>query len=297
MILADLIQTQPIHNAYSGEVLTMDRPLPAAKVVADEVWRMFWQGAEKWDMLRDFGPLRPPFDEMWIEGRLPAWGIANGERRVFSKSDRETIQGCHVVTLDNADGTFSVCANPLIGNRRTKIVAIVPGVHRIVVDQDGKYILRRTEFDRAQFPGMDDRTVEEVIWTWTAPAYLTLGLMNCKNVGLEQVRPQLSKRQMRLGEKRITYSKIRLPTSARSASNTREAQESVGRPEPYHLIRGHFKTYTDEAPLFGRHTGTYWWSWQARGDQKHGERHHEYEVGPLNQVQDDHNRQCSGDGG
>ena len=32
-----------------------------------------------------------------------------------------------------------------------------------------------------------------------------------------------------------------------------------------HICRGHFKTFTDIAPLFGKLRGTYWWADHIRG--------------------------------
>lgn len=37
-----------------------------------------------------------------------------------------------------------------------------------------------------------------------------------------------------------------------------------------HLARGHFKTFTEDAPLLGKHVGTYWWGRQLRGQEGRG---------------------------
>ena len=37
-----------------------------------------------------------------------------------------------------------------------------------------------------------------------------------------------------------------------------------------HICRGHFKTFTSDAPLLGRFTGTYWWTPQVRGSKSAG---------------------------
>ena len=41
---------------------------------------------------------------------------------------------------------------------------------------------------------------------------------------------------------------------------------------------GHFATYTDEAPLFGKFTGTYWRRPTKRGAKRHGEVIKDYET-------------------
>lgn len=47
-----------------------------------------------------------------------------------------------------------------------------------------------------------------------------------------------------------------------------------------HIVRGHEKTYTDEAPLFGKITGTFFWPPHARGDIRHGVIVKDYKVVP-----------------
>lgn len=37
-----------------------------------------------------------------------------------------------------------------------------------------------------------------------------------------------------------------------------------------HLCRGHFKEYTEQNPLFGRHVGRYWWQPCVRGKKEKG---------------------------
>ena len=37
-----------------------------------------------------------------------------------------------------------------------------------------------------------------------------------------------------------------------------------------HLCRGHFKTYTEENPLFGRIVGRIWWQPHIRGNKDQG---------------------------
>ncbi len=46
----------------------------------------------------------------------------------------------------------------------------------------------------------------------------------------------------------------------------------------FHMCRGHFKTYTEDAPLFGKYAGTFWWQPQARGKKENGTIIKDYEV-------------------
>jgi hypothetical protein len=45
-----------------------------------------------------------------------------------------------------------------------------------------------------------------------------------------------------------------------------------------HIVRGHFSTYTEDAPLFGRITGTFWIPAHVRGTASEGLISSEYRV-------------------
>src|SRR5205823_1725124 len=45
-----------------------------------------------------------------------------------------------------------------------------------------------------------------------------------------------------------------------------------------HICRGHFKNYTEDAPLFGKRVGTYWWGAQVRGKAEEGVVEKDYRV-------------------
>lgn len=45
-----------------------------------------------------------------------------------------------------------------------------------------------------------------------------------------------------------------------------------------HICRGHFKTYTEDNPLFGKHTGTYWWPMHKRGSEDNGKVNKDYNI-------------------
>jgi hypothetical protein len=47
---------------------------------------------------------------------------------------------------------------------------------------------------------------------------------------------------------------------------------------PLHICRGHFKTFTEEARLFGKYTGTYWWPAHVRGSVDEGVVEKDYRV-------------------
>ncbi len=99
-----------------------------------------------------------------------------------------------------------------------------------------------------------------------------LMILNCQNVVTETV----STLKMKNGKKRIpkhkgiTYKtlKFKLPKSSKQyESDSGNYMTTM----PLHLHSGHFKTYTEERPLFGKIIGRWWWHSHVRGNKKNGE--------------------------
>lgn len=108
----------------------------------------------------------------------------------------------------------------------------------------------------------------------------TYGLLNCENVGVELVAPPHKKHAARgdahgLAWHRLIVVKPGLRRKYAGAILPRGSGEPMTRA---HLVRGHFKTFSAEAPLFGRYTGRFWWSPATRGDRHRGVVLKDYEV-------------------
>lgn len=54
--------------------------------------------------------------------------------------------------------------------------------------------------------------------------------------------------------------------------------QDLGLRRALHICRGHFKTYTEERPLFGRYAGTFFFRDHARGAKESGEVKKDYDV-------------------
>jgi len=110
-----------------------------------------------------------------------------------------------------------------------------------------------------------------------SPYLVAIGLMNCRNVTTqrhERLQP-VRRKQRRTRPPKLDYHTIVLP---RSAEGGYTGQGVDGGNAPQHHVRGHFKTYTPEAPLMGKHIGTYWWGWQVRGKKRNGITVTDYQV-------------------
>jgi hypothetical protein len=104
------------------------------------------------------------------------------------------------------------------------------------------------------------------------PAIFGFSLVNCKNVDVREIDPpeKLSKKHARQrGGPLTSYYVLDIKPMRRILDSEGEAQ-TKGLQHALHICRGHFKTYTPEAPLFGKRAGTYWWDSQVRGKAEEG---------------------------
>ena len=114
--------------------------------------------------------------------------------------------------------------------------------------------------------------------SYVAEAFLLL--INCKNISTEKSYPPeaLNKKRVRQGKQPLfTYHTLVVnPVSTKHRKNGQH--EPTGIKQRLHFCRGHFKEYTQDAPLFGKLTGLYWWQPMVRGNKELGIVHKDYEV-------------------
>lgn len=96
--------------------------------------------------------------------------------------------------------------------------------------------------------------------------FFALALMNCRNVSLRERGSSKTKGPGPTGD---AFHEVVIDGTSRGSggSSGEAAGTASGR---RHLARGHFKTFTEDAPLLGKHVGTYWWGWQVRGQEDKG---------------------------
>lgn len=117
-----------------------------------------------------------------------------------------------------------------------------------------------------------------VLDTRTCVVLFALTLMNCKNISYVPHDPNkgVSQRKKGSGKKfKRAYIKYEIleiqPMKERNTNRTKsENRTEAESNQRLHTVRGHFKTYTEERPLFGRLTGTYWWGDCIKGNAEMG---------------------------
>lgn len=224
----------------------------------------------------DFGPVVPPYKSLWLEGEdrsvLPG-SVVRFAVHVEADVDAYSVEG------RGARVRHQMTAYTMAPSGMTQSV---PVAATFTVDEQG----RLDQFERAVraddlawFRSCDDADKENVTTIarrCAVSALFALSLMHCRNVKQEPARHQPKPRR-KGGHQRpaVEYHVINLPGAQRATQASTEATGTA----KLHTARGHFKTYTAEAPLMGKHVGTYYWGWQVRGSKKNGEIISTYKVG------------------
>jgi hypothetical protein len=108
-----------------------------------------------------------------------------------------------------------------------------------------------------------------------------LRLLHCKNIGQKKISPPKKLVRSRAKKKKPPlYDYHVLVINPTKSQGTSGGQEGFKGRQRLHLTRGHFKRFTEEKPLFGKYTGTYWWQPHVRGSKQEGIVHKDYELEP-----------------
>jgi hypothetical protein len=245
----------------------------SAEEVAD-YWATLPVGTNILDVVAS---VAPPFQRMFVESQrrpndfgFESWGI------LFEDEGRDA-------------GEDWVVVGSLVGewSKREPVGPVVRWI--LPLDQNG--MLKRGDeqgymsvfADRHRIPNVpEDAQMEftEMFISYLGAALFAVSLLHCKNVALRLVDPpdRLSRKHERKHGRPLTrYHVLEIAPMRRTLDSEGEAQ-TKGLRHALHICRGHFKTFTEEAPLFGRHVGTYWWPAQVRGSAAHGIVEKDYRV-------------------
>jgi hypothetical protein len=102
--------------------------------------------------------------------------------------------------------------------------------------------------------------------------FMTLSFCHCKNVTIEQHQLTKGKNSSKKEKNsKASYKYYTLIIDHIKETIKKEGSvEQTGLKKALHICRGHFATYTAEAPLFGRLMGTFWKPMHVRGRAEHG---------------------------
>lgn len=271
----------------------------AKLIVADNVADYFWRGTdqEMWDLNEDFPNIAPPFEQMFIEGKCPAYSLSKTEGTHPIEID---ISGCYIMGFPYSDGLrrtikaqvhkgresldrfdrppkWLLTCIPVVRVRRTGEISYPQVLYNIYVDAQGRatrYFASPAEEVAYEMmavnPDVDTperiEQLKDFFWPCLCIALLTISFMHCRNVELEEVVPpkKLAKAHAkRTGLILHRYSVISI-TPMVSVLRAAATANGLSSRRALHICRGHFKDYRQRG-LFGKYQGTFWWGQQARG--------------------------------
>ena len=270
----------------------------AVKVRADVPADMYWQSStEVWRIDHDYPPMRLPFPTMWIEWSQPqAWKSGRRDIQIGSSMIVGPQLGALLVEVEIPDDRVMHYTAP--GVQPLKVVIprsahsafqLIPYGMRegrlssfpfsvlVPLNKEGMQF-RQPMYCGNWAPNEEEsaKLTIDFLQSRFSVALLAIGLMNCKNVTTTEFESTV--RIGRKGHRRspgVVYRTINVPGyPSGTGGGSGQATDVM----PLHRVRGHFKTFTPEAPLLGQHVGTYWWGWQVRGNKKNGATVTDYRV-------------------
>jgi hypothetical protein len=253
-------------------------------LIADQIWDQIDQGPERAWTRDNFPCLAPLFPNLLVEARAEATGALAGvmfsdvtglyDVKVTVVKGRPVPLNCRWIL--KAEGVA------LLNHRVFKY----PGMVFIHLDELGRFwdddgSLHIFEDERfhdqpKSYWAKHDAMPLEIFRELLPFAMKAVSIAHCKNVRLEPLNPPRPQRRKmeRDGFKTTVYKTLVIrPMSGKSA----EAKPYQGLMR-YHIVHGHFRTYTAEAPLFGRLTGTFYVPNFVRGEKSNGEVVKNYKV-------------------
>lgn len=188
-----------------------------------------------------------------------------------------TYKGPHLQGFENSHVMACVymqgVANSELGLLRVSRVNLIEGEclgnREFFLDRETLEILHW----EAQSLGMDPLDKASVVKLFASNTHFALArlenilqLLSCKNVHIEERKNPPKRRTKGKNKRHVeSYHVLNIPGSPRYWERS-PSDGLSGIQHRLHVCRGHFKTYTKDAPLFGRTVGTVWVPSHARGN-------------------------------
>jgi hypothetical protein len=225
--------------------------------------------------------LRPPWASTWLDMRMLSEDcsgivpdvrmgvhVAAGPASAAEQAVKSAFPGALEGIKPFIPGSNALCMQFIVASPTGHV-----DVGVCLVECDENWI-RSDNMNRYVVPAPDLKTgLGALLSNWSTIAVHVLALLHVKNatfVDLSAPRAE-RRRAIREGHPVVTVKELVIAPMRRTLAMIRAAEAAhPGQPIPLHLCRGHFKTFTTERPLLGRHTGTYWWEPHLRGSADNG---------------------------
>lgn len=257
----------------------------AVPIVADDVIEYYYAISDKEDWkFEEFPCIAPPFPVMWIEALHPSRILSTaldgpqdweshtphrwGALIVTHHWDKEICLECFLMEQYEKD-------------KRAQLDAYI----RLELDENGQAQPDGRVIGETFLPiDIPKDELFNAILELLKPLMFAVSFMHCKNVPVEIVEPppQLVKAAKRRGHKRppVTYRVINIEPFRQHARRMQSGKPLTEgeKKRALHLMRGHFKTFTPDRPLLGKHVGRFWWNPHMRGSAAYGEVRKTYKI-------------------
>jgi hypothetical protein len=264
----------------------------ATKLVVDNVTEFYFAVDDKevWDLLQDFPCLAPPFDNFWVETNRASrivsrvYGIQSTAEHArawgghFTVHEMDRVRDPYARWLRQQDSPWEGPAPD--AKWIVNVALFVEWEKGQIYGPAGLFSLELDEAGRAvELPGEQTRLLlitptqnaPELTDGFLKPLLLGISFMHCQNVSQVPVTPppKLSRAHERRHKIPLTRYHV-LNIEPFKAAAKRQGGGHSGTVTALHIRRGHFKHYTADRPLFGRHTGTWFWPQRLVGEVSEG---------------------------
>lgn len=248
--------------------------------------------------IRDFPNIAPPFDRFFMEFRVPPtlsqlwnWGSdhcgvffsvvgATDEWGAAAIEKAESLE----VPLDGAHWWTQGVA--FAGRGAGRPIGPV-AIWWMTADRSGYPIGLTgmlTGWGPRYFAEYQDQVqmLSDLTDSFLFPCLLALSFMHCKNVVITDNQPSRADRRRAEhhgGRPVVTFKTLNIRPMQTILKHEGQI-EHTGLKKALHICRGHFATYSEERPLFGRVSGTFWKPMHLRGSAKEGAVVKDYDVKP-----------------
>ena len=241
-------------------------------------------------------PARPPFDNVFA--KVKAHPTQNGYVYTFLQNANtqkrlenfiDTSRAMLGKRIDDSEYTdsHSVILRGFeredIGSLYVGSINTAHGVYLLSVAYDmlGRCIYFMVIPENKTVPGCGTDEYVNVIEFGVVPTLFSFMMTHVKGVEVVDHSKRQQRRRSKRGKGEIKYRTLRIKPSMIYRNNVQPNAAANDR-TPLHLCRGHFKTYTDDSPLFGRITGTFWTQPHMRGRKEVGQVIKDYTVDAPN---------------
>ena len=150
----------------------------------------------------------------------------------------------------------------------------------LVLDEQGAMVADSVPLTTGHPSLKTNENVRAFVYGAMYPVALAISLTHCRNVEVRDrpVSRQVRRMAERKGQPVIVYKELVIDAFRKQVRYETQGDGGNEIKRALHICRGHFATYGDHNPLFGKYTGTFWRPMHVRGHKEIGEVKKTYKV-------------------